>query len=336
LIVYTPQIERGYTPDTIVNDHKFDGGPSNSSGKYYGKVKLRFAVAQSLNTVAWQLYEDLTPAVGLQYLKNMNFSAIVDSDYIPATSLGGFTKGVSAVEMASAYATLENDGLYREPTCIKYIVDSDENIVYTSEMKEITIYQSDAARTMTDILTTVMDSGTGKTLKLTDMPCAGKTGTTNDHKDGWFCGYTRYYTTCVWVGCDYPKAISDLSGSTYPGQIWKKYMSAIHEGLATMEFLPYAKLSDDFLQQQEEQEEEQEEELDEDDGDADEGGNIDDQDNNEGDHNDPAAVVPDNGNNNSNNNNNNNSNEGDNNNGGNDNPQDSPGDDGDIDAEDVQ
>lgn len=131
--------------------------------------------------------------------------------------------------MASGYAAVENDGLYREPTCVKSIVDSDENVVYTSSLTEKTVYKQDAARMMTDIMTSVMDSGTGRSAKLADMPCAGKTGTTNDHKDGWFCGFTRYYTTAVWVGCDYPKAISNLSGSTYPAQIWKAYMSAAHE-----------------------------------------------------------------------------------------------------------
>lgn len=156
----------------------------------------------------------------------MNFAQIKDGDYTLATSLGGFTKGVSPLEMASGYAAVENDGLYREPTCVKSIVDSDENVVYTSSLTEKTVYKQDAARMMTDIMTSVMDSGTGRSAKLADMPCAGKTGTTNDHKDGWFCGFTRYYTTAVWVGCDYPKAISNLSGSTYPAQIWKAYMSA--------------------------------------------------------------------------------------------------------------
>lgn len=155
----------------------------------------------------------------------MNFAQIKDGDYTLATSLGGFTKGVSPLEMASGYAAVENDGLYREPTCVKSIVDSDENVVYTSSLTEKTVYKQDAARMMTDIMTSVMDSGTGRSAKLADMPCAGKTGTTNDHKDGWFCGFTRYYTTAVWVGCDYPKAISNLSGSTYPAQIWKAYMS---------------------------------------------------------------------------------------------------------------
>lgn len=68
LIDYTPALERNYTPDSSVNDHKFSDGPSNANGRYYGYVSLRFALEQSLNTVAWQLFEELTPKVGLQYL----------------------------------------------------------------------------------------------------------------------------------------------------------------------------------------------------------------------------------------------------------------------------
>lgn len=257
LIVYAPSFENGYDPETIVDDHKFEDGPENSNGVYYGEIPLRTAVAKSLNTVAWQLYEELTPQVGLQYLKNMNFTAISDDDYIPATSLGGFTNGVSALEMAAAYATIENDGMYRQPTCIKSIIDSDENIVYVSQQTEYVIYDKTAARMTTDVLTTVMESGTGRSLKLKKMPCAGKTGTTNDHKDGWFVGYTPYYTTSVWVGCDYPKEIKNLSGSTYPGKIWNRFMSRIHKGLKKVNFLPYAQLSDDFVDQLQQEQEEQ-------------------------------------------------------------------------------
>ena len=83
------------------------------------------------------------------------------------------------------------------------------------------------------------------------MPCAGKTGTTNDQKDGWFVGYTRYYTTSVWVGYDMPKKLQGLMGNTYPGKIWQSFMSKAHEGLEPLEFLPYARISDDLLQQQE-------------------------------------------------------------------------------------
>ena len=113
------------------------------------------------------------------------------------------------------------------------------------------IYKKNAARMMTDVLKGVITNGTGKGLGLGDMPCAGKTGTTNDQKDGWFVGYTRYYTTSVWVGYDMPKKLQGLMGNTYPGKIWQSFMSKAHEGLEPLEFLPYARISDDLLQQQE-------------------------------------------------------------------------------------
>ena len=237
LIVYTPTLERGSTASTTVHDHKFKGGPSNSSGRYYGYVSMRFAVEQSLNTVAWQLFEKLTPEVGLQYLLDMNYSKIVKSDYYLSASLGGLTYGTSTLEMASAYAALENDGKYREPTCIVKILDSDGNEVVSDEVQQKTIYKKDAARSMVDIMTGVIKRGTARGLGLDNgQPSAGKTGTTNDKKDGWFCGFTPYYTTAVWVGYDSPKTVDDLYGSTYPGRIWHEYMNTIHENLEIKQF----------------------------------------------------------------------------------------------------
>lgn len=245
LIVYTPFFEKGNTPDTIVVDEKIEGGPKASH--YHGKVTTRYAVEESLNAVAWRVYNEITPAVGLQYLKDMHFSKIDEKDYTPVTALGGFTKGVSTLEMAAAYATLENDGVYRVPTCITKIFDADGNIVYMQDTKEYRIYGETAARMMTDVMQSVMTSGTGKNARLNGIPCAGKTGTTNDNKDGWFVGYTRYYTTSVWVGCDIPEEIKALQGASYPAQIWKSFMSFANEGLMPLKFLPYAQLSEEFL-----------------------------------------------------------------------------------------
>ena len=180
------------------------------------------------------------------YLEEMNFSRLDAEDYRPATALGGFTNGVSALEMASGYAALENDGKYRMPTCIVKILDAEGNEVYVSAQEEKQVYKQNAARMMTDVLQGVLTNGTGRGLGLSDMPCAGKTGTTNDQKDGWFVGYTRYYTTSVWVGYDMPRQLDKLMGSTYPGTIWQKFMRGAHEGLEPMEFLPYAKISDEF------------------------------------------------------------------------------------------
>ena len=251
LLVYTPMLERGYTPDTVVMDEPIEDGPSNSNGVYEGAITIRHAVKKSKNTIAWKLFDELTPVTGLSYLKKMNFTKIDPEDERLPAALGGFTIGVSPLEMAAGFAALANDGCYREPTCIIKIEDTQGNLIYTSETEEEKvrskkeeaggerIYKSNAARTMTDMLQTVMNEGTARGLGLGDMPSAGKTGTTNDNKDGWFAGYTRYFTTSIWVGYDQPAELPGLMGSTYPGNIWHNYMMAVHEKMTPMSFVPY-------------------------------------------------------------------------------------------------
>ena len=228
LIVYTPALERGYTASSTVVDSKEPDGPSNA-GNYSGAISLRTAVEQSKNTVAYKLFRELTPEVGLQYLLNMNFSSIQDSDYVLSAALGGLSKGASCLEMTSAYATLENEGVFRQPTCVTLITDSKGNVVVRPETEEKQVYQSSAAHEMTNILEGVLTRGTAHGKALTNMPCAGKTGTTNDNIDGWFVGYTAYYTTGVWVGFDSPRSTHSLSGATYPLDIWYNYMTELHK-----------------------------------------------------------------------------------------------------------
>lgn len=228
LIVYTPALERGYTASSTVVDSKEPDGPSNA-GSYSGAISLRTAVEQSKNTVAYKLFRELTPEVGLQYLLNMNFSSIQDSDYVLSAALGGLSKGASCLEMTSAYATLENEGVFRQPTCVTLITDSAGNVIAKPEAEEKQVYQSSAAHEMTNILEGVLTRGTAHGKALTNMPCAGKTGTTNDNIDGWFVGYTAYYTTGVWVGFDSPRSTHSLSGATYPLDIWYNYMTELHK-----------------------------------------------------------------------------------------------------------
>ena len=228
LIVYTPALERGYTASSTVVDSKEPDGPSNA-GNYSGAISLRTAVEQSKNTVAYKLFRELTPEVGLQYLLNMNFSSIQDSDYVLSAALGGLSKGASCLEMTSAYATLENEGVFRQPTCVTLITDSAGNVVVRPETEEKQVYQSSAAHEMTNILEGVLTRGTAHGKALTNMPCAGKTGTTNDNIDGWFVGYTAYYTTGVWVGFDSPRSTHSLPGATYPLDIWYNYMTELHK-----------------------------------------------------------------------------------------------------------
>lgn len=239
LVVYTPWLERGYFPDTILLDEKFAGGPRNANGVYSGKITLRRAVEVSKNTVAWKLFEELTPEVGLSYVTNMQFRNIVPSDYVPAASLGGLTYGVCTLEMAGAYCTLANDGLYRNPTCIVKITTTDGEEIVSEYREPVRIYEENAVRMMTDVLQGVMTNGTGVKLQLKNSVSAGKTGTTNDIKDGWFVGYTPYYSTAVWVGYDMPKALDSLAGNTYPGYIWQSFMDKLHENLPERDFTLY-------------------------------------------------------------------------------------------------
>ena len=172
LTVYTPSFEQNYTPDSIVTDEPIEDGPRNANGTYLGEITVRTAVEKSVNTIAWKLYDQLTPDKGLSYLKAMNFSRISPSDYRLATALGGFTNGVSALEMASGFATIENDGYYRTPTCIVKIEDGNGTVLYNSGQNPVLIYKKNAARMMTDVLKGVITNGTGKGLDLGDMPCA--------------------------------------------------------------------------------------------------------------------------------------------------------------------
>ena len=239
LVVYTPMFEREMTPEDIVIDEKFEDGPRNAEGTYEGEITVRRAVEVSKNTIAWKLFEELTPQVGLAYLYHMNFSKLCSKDNVPAASIGGLTYGASPVEMASAYATLANEGIYRNPTCIIKIMDAKGNEVVGESKAESRIYEKEAVKIMTDVLQGVMIRGTGRKMALKGMSSAGKTGTTVNRKDGWFCGYTKYYTTAVWVGADMPKKISGLSGNSYPGRIWKQFMQEIHKNLPDREFEAY-------------------------------------------------------------------------------------------------
>ena len=268
LIVYTPAFEQGYTPESMVKDEKIEGGPANADGAFSGNMTVLDALAKSKNTVAWKLFTEISPAIGIGKLLDMGFSAIADTDYYPSAALGGFTKGVNAVEMASAYAAIENGGEFREPTCIMKMTDSSGNdIVADGFYQKGTskyIYDENACKMMITCMEAVMTKGTGVGGKLATMPCAGKTGTTNDSKDLWFVGFTKYYTTSVWVGYDIPRSLAGLSYTATPLGIWKTYMDSINNGLPLAKLDDYkitvAPTKEDTEEADEETEEEQQEE----------------------------------------------------------------------------
>ena len=245
LLVYTPALEKGYTPNSTLDDSRMTGSDavSNAGYSYSGSISLRRAVEKSSNVATYRLYEDLGPRSCMKYLEALNFKGLDKKDYeYNTTCIGGFTNGATVVEMAAGYATIANDGEYRTPDCIIKITDAKGNDIVPEDTSTKSVYSSSASRMMTSVLQSCVteSEGTANVCKLdVDMPAACKTGTTNDYVDGWLCGYTPYYTTAVWVGMDTYKSVDNLKGNTYPASIWKNYMDKIHQGLTRKEFESY-------------------------------------------------------------------------------------------------
>lgn len=238
LIDYGPAFDTGeFYPSKIIDDHKWEDGPSNS-GSYYGNVTIREALNRSLNTVAWQVLQQIGVDKGLEYLDKMQFLNISYIDNgVEALSIGGFTNGLRVVDMAKGYSTLANSGVYDDRTCITSIIQEKEGELYKSTPKQSQVFTEDTAFMVTDILKgTFGEIGTGRGLDLGNMPAAGKTGTTNSNKDTWFCGYSRYYTTAIWVGYDTPRAMPGVFGATYAGRIWSNFMKNLHNGLEPLDW----------------------------------------------------------------------------------------------------
>ncbi|MDO5382542.1 MAG: PBP1A family penicillin-binding protein [Eubacteriales bacterium] len=232
LIDYIPYLQKGNTPDTIVTDEYIPDGPVNSDGTFSGNMTLREAVRVSKNTVAWNIYQEITPRAGISFLLNMGFNKVwMDKDY-NAVAIGGFTYGVSTEEMAGAYATIVNEGEYRKATCIYKIYNSSGECIVDTSSRGTRIYDINSCRMMTDMLKTVVESGTGVGAAPDNCIVAGKTGTTNSHKDAWFCGYSKYYTTAIWMGYDYPKTL----GRIYTSEIFHDFMKDIHQGYDMVDF----------------------------------------------------------------------------------------------------
>lgn len=244
LVIYTPALEEGYDANSTLTEIDVETAKKSTSEKISKmggqKMSLRYAVEDSKNGCAYSLYNIITPKVGLSYIEDMNFSKIVQQDYTLSSGLGGLHYGTNTVEMANAYSTLENHGEYRQADCISSILDASGNEIY-EEPESKTVYTRSAADQMTDILEGVLNSSAGTARRLkwsssSDVAAAAKTGTTNDNKVAWFCGYTPYYSIAVWVGYDYPKYVKDLWGNTYPAYIWKDAMLYMIDGKDAKDF----------------------------------------------------------------------------------------------------
>lgn len=234
LNVYLPAFELGYNLDTKVTAY-------DDEGEKQRVMRIDEAVARSNNDIARQIYREITPQRGMSYLAKMKFKSIVPADKeVMAGALGGFTYGVTTEEMAGAFAAIANNGSYRVPGCIIKITNAQGDIIYENKQEAVQVYDKNAAAMMTSALEGVLDKGgTAEGYGLENMHCAGKTGTTNKNYDGWFCGFSPYYTTAVWVGYDMPRQLKGLQGNTYPVRIWNRFMEKLHEGLEDAGFAEF-------------------------------------------------------------------------------------------------
>lgn len=235
---YGPAFDTGYFyPGRIVEDKKKKNGPKNSEGTYLGHTSIREAIVDSRNTVAYDTLQSVGLDAGLSYLSRMQFSSLsyLDENNL-STSVGGFSYGVKNFELAGAYRAIENGGVWQDTTCVTGIKNISSGQDIKSGREKIRIYKDSSAYMLTSVMEDVIKKGTGKGLSVKGMHCAGKTGTTNSLKDGWFCGFTPYYSVSVWVGNDDGSPIYKNFGAKYAGAIWKSIQTKINKGLPDKAF----------------------------------------------------------------------------------------------------
>ena len=225
VIAYAPAFEYlNYTAADMILDEETtfaDCTPSNYGNKYYGWVTVREAVTKSLNVPAVKTLS----AVGVFRAKDFAKRCGIefdDKDDSLALALGGFTYGVSPLQIAGAYSCFASGGIYNTPTLIKKITDRNGLTVYEYRQDSRRVMSEANAYILTSMLKSVVTEGTGHRLNTLDIPIAGKTGTVglaNGNRDAWMAGYTPEYTAVVWQGYDSDRLgllPSSATGGTYP------------------------------------------------------------------------------------------------------------------------
>ena len=207
---------------------------------YGGSMNLRTATLKSDNSVYTQLALDVGPQAIKETAYDMGIETKLDG--YPAEALGGLTLGVSPLEMATAYATIASGGVYHRPIAITKVRTADGDVLSDQDLPKNLRpfserrFQDGVTAKLTEILESNVTSGTGTAARI-GCPAAGKTGTTDNHSDAWFVGYTPRLSTAVWVG--YPKAQifmtseyhgGPVAGGTYPAEIWGAYMKQAKGG----------------------------------------------------------------------------------------------------------
>lgn len=241
IAVYAPAIDKGASDGTVVPNMPVkiegwdDGGkgyPSGGASKY-GPVTLRTGLVSSLNSAtAFTLLDLVKLDDSYNYLVGMG----INPNHIQKTGSGLAlgASGITPVEMAGAYATIANGGVYKEPLAFTRVEDKDGNVILNADdvRVENPVFKESTAFIVTDMLVNAVRSGTGKNAKIDGMTVGGKTGTNQDAKGVFFAGITPYYTATLWIGHDdYEPLKSDVYASSSAAPLWKDFMSKILEGM---------------------------------------------------------------------------------------------------------
>lgn len=246
--VYGPGLEKGVltaatTFDDVPTTYRLGATVwtiKNYDGRYRGLINIRKAIEISDNIVAAKaLQEKVTTEYSYQFLKDLGITTMNASDRnSPASlSLGGMSKGVTPLELAAAYGTIANNGVYVEPKLYTQVKDRNGEIVLEKQSEVRDVMSKENAYILTDMLKTVTtgSEGTARLAQINGIDVAAKTGTTSDDKDRWFTAYTPYYVGAVWFGYDQPKYIDVASN---PGtRVWKAVMAKVHENLPSARFI---------------------------------------------------------------------------------------------------
>jgi penicillin-binding protein 2A len=211
LVVYTPALEEGYSPTTMLIDEPTSFGeykPENASKKYQGKVPLYEAIEKSLNVPTVWLLNQISLKKGTDALKRFGIPVEKEDENL-AIALGGMHHGISPLQLAEAFSTFPNGGKRNDGHLITKIVGPTGDVIAKRSVKSVKVTSKEIADDITSMLLNVVESGTGKGTKIPGMQIAGKTGTTqlpysdiNGAKDQWFVGYTPSIVGAIWLGYD--------------------------------------------------------------------------------------------------------------------------------------
>ena len=242
--------ECGMSLTTTFEDEPFtydNGEPLyNADRQYHGTVTMREAIVHSYNIPAVKCMIEITPELGVEYLQKFGFTTLITEpteinggiydDVNASTAIGGITQGVSNLELTAAYATIANNGTYIKPVFYTKILDADGNVVIDNTPEKTTVIKPSTAYLLTNVMEDVVTEGTGTRVQFDGMHIAGKTGTTDNYRDLWFCGFTPYYTCSVWAGYDDNTVLPQGTYRTYQQTLWRNIMQRIHADLPDTDF----------------------------------------------------------------------------------------------------